>query len=231
MAEQNRATFGIFRDRTTVEHTAEILRRAGFRGTDISALFPENEGTKDLAFAKCTKSPEGTAAGMSIGGVVGGTIGWLAASGVLAIPALVPYLVAGPIVDTLAGVGLGAVVGGFVGALIGMGRPEYEARRYQGQIRRGSILMSVHCDSSNWVKRAKSILKDVGAEDIASAGEARADFANSDRPMARAAARREEDHGGYKPEILTRERTSDEKSEGAVDLGAEALMKRSSNQS
>ncbi len=100
-----------------------------------------------------------------------------------------PFLAAGPIVGALAGVGAGGVVGGLVGALIGLGMPEYEAKRYEGQIRRGGILMSVHCDTPDWVKRAKDILKETGGEDIASAGEASADFATSDKPMPRRATR------------------------------------------
>jgi Protein of unknown function (DUF3341) len=195
MAEKNIAVFGIYRDRDTVERALAILQAAGFRNTDISVLFPENEGTKDFAVEKGTKAPEATAAGAGTGAMVGGTLGWLAGIGALSIPGLGPFLAAGPIVGALAGVGAGGVaggvVGGVVGALIGMGMPEYEAKRYEGQIRRGAILMSVHCDNSDWVRRAKDILEQSGAEDIASAGEARADFAKSDKPMPRRAVHRE----------------------------------------
>ena len=101
----------------------------------------------------------------------------------LAIPGLGPLLAAGPLVATLAGIGAGGTVGGFTGALIGLGLPEYEAKRYEGRIRRGGILLSVHCDDSEWKRKAKAILKHAGAEHIASTSEATGDFANSDRPL------------------------------------------------
>ena len=150
MAGRNTAVFGIYRDREGVERAVEILRGTKFRNTDISVLFPENEGTKDFALEKGTKAPEGTTAGAGTGAVVGGALGWLVGVGALAIPGLGPFLAAGPIVGALAGVGAGGVVvGGLVGALIGFGMPEYEAKRYEGQIRRGGgILMSVHCDKA-----------------------------------------------------------------------------------
>ena len=147
------------------------------------------KGRKTSLSKKGTKAPEGTAAGAGTGVVLGGALGWLVGIGALAIPGLGPFLAAGPIVGALAGVGAGGVVGGLVGALIGLGMPEYEAKRYEGQIRRGGILMSVHCDNPDWVKRAKDILKETGAADIASAGEATADFATSDKPMPRRATR------------------------------------------
>jgi len=198
MSGQNTAVFGIYRDREGVERAAEILKKAGFRNTDISVLFSENEGTKDFAFQKGTKVPEGTAAGAGTGAMLGGALGWLVGIGTLAIPGLGPFLAAGPIVGALAGMGAGGVVGGLVGALIGLGMPEYEAKRYVGQVRRGGILMSVHCDNPDWLKRAKAILKETGAEDIASAGEARADFAKSDKPMPRRATPPVEKHSPEK---------------------------------
>jgi hypothetical protein len=187
MAGQNTAVYGIYSDREHVERGIDILRAAGFRNTDISVLFQENEGTKDFAVEKGTKAPEGTAAGA--GAIVGGAVGWLVGIGALAIPGLGPFIAAGPIMATLAGVGAGGVVGGLLGALAGLGIPEYEAKRYEGLIRRGGILISVHCDNSDWVKRAKNILRETGAENIASAGEASADFAKGDRPTARRVAR------------------------------------------
>jgi len=68
--------------------------------------------------------------------------------------------------------------------------PEYEAKRYEGRIKEGCILLSVHCDSSEWVTRAKDLLKATGATDISSAGEAGADYAKSDKPMPRATSTR-----------------------------------------
>jgi hypothetical protein len=163
----------------------DALRRAGFRNTDVSALFPDNAGTKDFAHEKNTKAPEGVAAGATSGVVVGGVLGWLAGIGALAIPGIGPLLAAGPIVAALAGAGAVGVAGGIVGALVGLGIPEYEAKRYEGRVKHGGILLSVHCDNETWVRRAEDVLKQTGAEDIGSAGEAHADFAQSDKPMPR----------------------------------------------
>ena len=186
MAGKNTAVFGIYRNRAAVENAVEVLRQAGFRNTDISVLFPENEGTKDFAVEKHTKAPEGTAAGATSGVVVGGTLGWLAGIGVLAIPGLGPFIAAGPIMAALAGAGAGGVVGGVTGALVGMGIPEYEAKRYEGRIKEGGILLSVHADNSDWIKKAKNILERTGAEDISYTGEASADWQKTDKPMPRA---------------------------------------------
>jgi len=186
MAGKNTAVFGLYRDRASVEGAVDALRQEGFRNTDISVLFPENQGTKDFAHKKSTKAPEGTATGATSGAVVGGTLGWLAGIGALAIPGLGPFIAAGPIVAALAGAGAGGVVGGITGALVGMGIPEYEAKRYEGRIKEGGILLSVHADDSKWVSKAKDILKRTGAEDVASSGEASADWQKSDKPMPRA---------------------------------------------
>ena len=182
---KNTAVFGIYRDTVALGGGLERLRSAGFRNTDVSVLMPENLGTKDLAHKKDTKAPEGTATGATSGAVIGGAIGWLAGIGALAIPGLGPFLAVGPIMGLLAGVGAGGAVGGVVGALIGMGMPEYEAKRYEGRLKSGGILLSVHCDSSDWVKKAEEILKNTGADDVSSAKESAADFATSDRPGSR----------------------------------------------
>lgn len=185
MAGKNTAVFGIYRDRPGVEEAVDTLRSAGFRNTDISVLFPDNQGTKDFAHLKSTKAPEGATTGGAVGAATGGVLGWLVGIGALAIPGLGPFIAAGPIVAALAGAGALGVAGGLVGGLVGMGVPEYEAKRYEGRVREGGLLLSVHCDNSDWVKRAKDILRQTGAEDIASAGEARADFAKTDKPMPR----------------------------------------------
>src|SRR6476646_7337736 len=175
MAGKNTAAFGIYRDRVGVENAVDAFRAAEFRNTDISALFPENEGTKDFAVEKQTKAPEGTATGATSGAVIGGGLGWLAGIGALAIPGLGPLIAAGPIVAALAGAGAGGAIGGLAGALVGMGIPEYEAKRYEGRVKEGGILLSVHCDSSDETKRAKEILQQTGAQDISSTGEASGD--------------------------------------------------------
>jgi hypothetical protein len=186
MAGKNTAVFGIYPEYASVESGVDALQAAGFRNTDISVLFPENVGTKDFAHEKGTKAPEGASTGGGVGAVIGGGLGWLAGIGALAIPGVGPFIAAGPIIAALAGVGVGGAIGGIAGALIGMGIPEYEAKRYEGRVREGGILLSVHSDDSEWTKRAKEILERTGAQDVASAGEAKADFAKSDKPMLRA---------------------------------------------
>ncbi len=182
---KNTSVFGIYADRAAVEEALEHLRRAGFRETDISVLVPENQGTKDLAHEKNTKAPEGVTSGVLAGGLTGGVLGLLTGLGALAIPGLGPLIAAGPIVAALAGAGAVGTLGGVVGALVGLGIPEYEAKRYEGRIREGGVLLSVHCDNDDWVKRAKDVMRETGGQDIAAAGEAKGDFANADKPMPR----------------------------------------------
>ena len=190
MAGRNTAVFGIYNSRETAEEAVDRLIANGFRNEDISVLLQDNVGTKDFAHEKHTKAPEGTAAGAVTGGVIGGAIGALIGIGAIAIPGLGPLIAAGPIIGALTGVGSGGVVRGMIGALIGMGIPEYEAKRYEGRIKEGGILLSVHCDDGDWAAKAKQVLHDTGAEDIASAGEARADFGVSDKPLTRGATTR-----------------------------------------
>ena len=182
---KNTSAFGIYRDQVTVSEAVDALKQAGFRSTDISVLCPENSGTKDFAHEKHTKAPEGAVAGASSGAIIGGALGWLAGIGALAVPGIGPFIAAGPIVAMLSGVGVGGTLGGFTGALIGVGIPEYEAKRYEGRIRNGCILLSVHCDNSDWVKRAKELLENTGATDISTSTEAKADFAAAERPEPR----------------------------------------------
>lgn len=175
MAGKNTAVFGIYPSYASVENGVDALRSAGFRNEDISALFPEGTGTKAFAHEKNTKAPEGATTGAGTGVVLGGAMGWLLGIGAIAIPGLGPFIAAGPIMAALAGAGVGGAVGGIAGALIGMGIPEYEAKRYEGRVKDGGILLSVHSDNSEWTKRAKEILKRTGAEDISSSGEAGSD--------------------------------------------------------
>ena len=178
----NTAVFGLYPTRAAVEEAIDQLRLEGFRAADISVLMPDNQGTKDLAHEKSTKAPEGATTGATTGAVVGGTLGWLIGIGALVVPGLGPLVVAGPILAALSGVGAGAAIGGLTGALIGMGIPEYEAKRYEGRVKSGHILLSVHSDSGDWTDKAKKVLARTGADDIASAGEAKGDFGNADRP-------------------------------------------------
>ncbi|MCU1335743.1 MAG: Succinyl-CoA ligase [ADP-forming] beta chain [Bryobacterales bacterium] len=186
MAGKNTAVFGIYKSAVQAENAAGTLCSAGFSNQDISVLVPDNQGShRELATEKNTKAPEGTTGGALAGGALGGTLGLLAGLGALAIPGVGPLIAAGPIVGALAGAGAGGAVGSLVGGLVGMGIPEYEAKRYEGRVRDGGVLLSVHCDSSDEVKRAKDVLERTGAQDIASAGEKSASTHRVDNPTDR----------------------------------------------
>jgi hypothetical protein len=171
MAGKNTAVFGIVPSITKAEQVVDSLVTAGFRSDDVSVLAPDQQSTKGLATEKSTKAPEGATTGATAGGAIGGTLGLLAGLGALAIPGVGPLIAAGPIMGALAGMGAGAATGGLIGALVGMGIPEYEAKRYEGRIKEGGVLISVHCDDSECVDRAKDVLKRNGVEDVSSAGE------------------------------------------------------------
>src|SRR6202158_1609305 len=178
MSSDNKKTavFGIYSSRAAVEHATDTLVTSGFSSSAISVLLPENLGGREIGTEKATKAPEGATTGASSGAVIGGTLGLLAGIGVLAIPGVGPFIAAGPIMGALAGLGVGGAVGGLIGALVGMGIPEYEAKRYEGHIKAGGVLISVHCDTSEEITRAKDLLKHTGAQDIASSSEASADI-------------------------------------------------------
>jgi hypothetical protein len=171
MAGKNTAAFAIFPSRAAAESAVDRLVAAGFSNQDVSVLMSDTNSSREFATEKNTKAPEGTTTGVGVGGVVGGTLGLLAGIGALAIPGVGPLIAAGPIMGALAGLGVGGAVGGLVGALVGLGIPEYEAKRYEGRVKDGGILVSVHCYSSEEVSRAKDVLKQAGGEDIASSGE------------------------------------------------------------
>ena len=171
MNSKNKAVFGIYPTAASAEQAVDRLMVAGFAGDDVSVLLPDNATTRAFAHQKDTKAPEGTTAGVAAGGVIGGTLGLLGGIGALAIPGLGPFIAAGPIMAALAGLGVGGAVGGLIGALVGMGIPEYEAKRYEGRVKDGGVLLSVHCDTSDEMSRAKAVLESTGAEDIASSGE------------------------------------------------------------
>jgi hypothetical protein len=176
MADRDIAAFGLFPDRPSLESAINLLRGAGFRNGDVSVLMQETPGTKDLAHEAHTKAPEGLATGATAGAVVGGVMGWLVGIGALAIPGIGPFIAGGPIVAALAGIGAAGAAGGLIGALVGVGIPEYEAKRYEGRLRKGHLLLSVHCDDSKWAKKATDLLKQAGGEDVASTAEAHADY-------------------------------------------------------
>ena len=167
-----KAVFCIATSEFQAESIVNELKIAGFGDNDISVLFPDKTGTKDFAHEQNTKAPEGAVTGASALGVVGGALGWLAGIGALAIPGAGPFIAAGPIMAALGGAAVGAAVGGIAGALVGMGIPEYEAKRYEGKIKEGNILISVHSESSEETKRAKEIFEQAGAQDISTSSEA-----------------------------------------------------------
>ena len=171
MEDKKTAVFGIYSSVAQAEAAVDTLVRDRFRNDAISVLLPDRQGSKDFAHEKNTKAPEGATTGVAAGGTIGGALGLLAGIGALAIPGVGPFIAAGPIMGALAGLGVGGAVGGLIGALVGMGLPEYEAKRYEGRVKDGGVLLSVHCDSSEEITRAKDILKRTGAQDIASAGE------------------------------------------------------------
>jgi len=175
MENKKTAVFGIYTTTNQAEAAVNQLMSQGFSGDDISVLMEDSNSSRQFAHEKNTKVPEGTTTGATAGGVIGGTLGLLAGLGALAIPGVGPLIAAGPIMGTLAGMGAGGAVGGIIGALVGLGIPEYEAKRYEGHLKNGGVLLSVHCDTSDEIKMAKDVLERTGATDISSATEADAD--------------------------------------------------------
>lgn len=168
---KKQAVIGIVGSVTHAERVVAALEAAGFQPCDISALLPDKSGARDFAHEQNTKAPEGAVAGVSAGGAIGGTLGLLVGIGALAIPGLGPFIAAGPIMAALSGAAAGAAVGGVTGALIGMGIPEIEARQYEGKLRTGNILLSVHVENSNERNRARAVMERHAAENITTAPE------------------------------------------------------------
>ncbi len=166
-----KAVFCIAKSESQANAIVDDLKSAGFSNNDISALFPDKKATRDFAHEQGTKAPEGAAAGAGAGGLLGGTLGWLAGIGSLAIPGVGPLIAAGPIMGLLGGAAVGAATGGLTGALVGYGIPELEAKQYEGKVKSGNILLSVHTDDGSQVSRVKEIFKRHNAEDIAYTGE------------------------------------------------------------
>jgi hypothetical protein len=169
------SVFGLFKDQAQLERAVEALKAGGFRDSDISALLPDIETTRAFAHEKHTKAPEGAAVGAATGVVAGGTVGLLLGLGAIVIPGLGAFLAAGPIMGALAGAGAGGAVGTLTGALVGMGIPEYEAKRYESYLTKGGALLSVHADDRDWARKARSLLDGFGGYDIDSAHEANAE--------------------------------------------------------
>jgi hypothetical protein len=179
-----KSVFCIATSRAKADQIVEQLKAGNFSNNDISVLFADKNASRDFAHEKNTKAPEGAVAGAGAGGVIGGTLGWIAGIGALAIPGVGPFIAAGPIIAALSGVAIGAAIGGIAGGLIGLGIPEIEAKRYEGKIKNGNILISVHTEDSEEISRAKEIFTKAGAQDICTTGEASVptQHNDSDRP-------------------------------------------------
>src|SRR5688500_692941 len=166
-----KSVFCIARDEAQACRIVDLLKNNGFSDNDVSVLLSDRQGTRDFAHEKHTKAPEGATTGVATGGILGGAVGWLAGIGAIAIPGIGALIAAGPILAALSGAAIGAAAGGLTGALIGLGIPEYEAKRYEGKVRSGNILISVHVENGDEARRARQIFEQQNAEDIASAGE------------------------------------------------------------
>lgn len=159
---------------TTIQADALIvsLRATGIRDGDISVVMPDFMSCRDLGHEKHSKAPEGATAGAGTGLIVGGALGWLTGMGAVSLPGLGPLLAAGPIFAALSGAAVGGAAGGLIGALIGLGIPEYEARQYDGKLRDGNILVSVHTDDKQTAKAVEEILKTGGVQAVTCTAEA-----------------------------------------------------------
>jgi hypothetical protein len=185
---KNTSVIGIYEDRTTIADAMGVLQKAGYRSADISVLTSDNQGSKDFAHEKHNKGAAGAGGGAAVGAVVGAAFAWLDSNQVVSVAGGGPLVAAGPWLAALAGAGCGGALGWIAGLLTGLGLTEYVAKRYAGRMRRGGILVSVHCDSPEWCERAKKTLKDTGARDISSAAEATADYGTTDKPTDRPVA-------------------------------------------
>ena len=185
---KNTSVMGIYPDRTTVSDAICVLQKAGYRQTDIAVLSSDGQGSKDFALGNRTRGLEGAAVGTAVGAAIGAVSAWFISMQTVTLAAFGSLVAAGPVLAALAGAGAGGVVGWIVGFLAGMRLPEYVAKRYEGRIRRGGILLSVHCDSPEWCDRARKTLKDTGALNVAAVRESAADFGTTDKPTERAPA-------------------------------------------
>ena len=190
------SVYGIFNDQQSLDRAVNVLKLQNFRNSDISVLMQSQQGTKDFAFEKHTKAPEGATTGAATGAVAGGIFGWLVGAGALAIPGLGPFIAAGPIMAAIAGAGVGGTVGGVAGGLIGLGIPEFEAQRYEGFVKDGGILISIHVDDSKWEVKAREILEENGAVNIATSSEKKS---SEGAPYYHTNADQDIDDKGYHP--------------------------------
>ena len=171
MSIDRTVVFGVVPTRALAELVVADLNRAHFLTGDISILIADNGGTRDVVFETGTKASEGAVVGGSAGGALGGALGLLAGLGVLVLPGLGAFLVAGPIMAALSGVAVGSAVGSITGALVGLGLPEIQAKAYEGKVKGGAALVSVHTENAEQVVAARAALEIHGAQDISSTAE------------------------------------------------------------
>lgn len=167
-----KSVFCIASNRGHADRIVDRLRTETFSSNDISVLFSDKSATRDFAHEKTTKAPEGAITGVGTGGVIGGALGWIAGIGALTIPGVGPLIAAGPINAALSGAAVGAAVGGIAGGLIGLGIPEIEAKRFEGKVKAGNALISVHTENAEEIARAKDIFTKFGGKDICATHEA-----------------------------------------------------------
>jgi hypothetical protein len=165
--------FCIAKTHSQAENIVQDLQNAGFPVSDISVLYPETGGRRDVGHVVATKAPEGIATGATTGGVAGGVLGLLAGIGAVAIPGLGAFIAAGPLMAALSGAAAGAATGGIVGGLIGLGIPEVEARHYESRLKTGNYLVSVHTDDNDDEDRAEKVFEANGGEDVVKTSEAK----------------------------------------------------------
>jgi outer membrane lipoprotein SlyB len=165
--------FGFTDNVAEAEDLVDELRAAGFDRANVSVLFPDTRATHEVTYENSTKAPEGTVAGVGTGGILGGALGWLTGIGALAIPGLGPFIAAGPIIAALSGAAVGAAVGGIAGGLVGLGIPEYEAKRYETKVKEGKILVSVATQTPAECETARRIFAHAGAGDVSYTDERR----------------------------------------------------------
>jgi len=176
------AIYGIFVTPSSLEAAVDALTSAGISLNGLSLLMSDKGGWQDFTSGGAAKHSDPSAPGAGVGGALGGLVGLLVGLGALVIPGAGPLVAAGPMMASLAGLTVGGALGGLVSALVDLGLPEYEAKLYDGRLKDGAVLLSVHCLSIGQVDTAKDVLKANGAEDLASSGEEEIDTPRLEAP-------------------------------------------------
>ena len=167
------AVFGIYYEREKADRSVEVLTNSSFSKDKVSLLAPADLGTKDLAHDRDAIAGGSTAVVIS-SVAVGGGIGLAAGVGVLALAGA--PLLAAPFLGALVGMGAGGAIGGVIDAVDARGPSDPEARRYEGQIPEGGILVTVHCYSATDIARARQLLEETGGQFLSSSDESSTDY-------------------------------------------------------